>query len=205
VESDEGQWQALRTRNHDWLAPWNSSDPMGGSPLTFSEWVRSLDEDGHKGAAAVFAMILNGKIVGEVSLGAISYGSLRTGIVGYWVDRDHAGQGLTPLAVALLADWAFFAQRGPHLHRLEVALLPINSNSRRVVEKLGFTREGIRRHYMHVAGKWQDHETWSLLAEDVVGTVESRLVQVPRGASREDASREMTNENSTDSGHVSEF
>jgi hypothetical protein len=58
---------------------------------------------------------------------------------------------------------------------------------------------------MHVAGKWQDHETWSLLAEDVVGTVESRLVQVPRGASREGVSPDVTNENSADSGHVSEF
>jgi ribosomal-protein-alanine N-acetyltransferase len=56
-----------------------------------------------------------------------------------------------------------------------VALLPVNANSRRVVEKVGFRPEGIKRHYMHVAGQWRDHETWALLAEDVVGTVEAQL------------------------------
>jgi ribosomal-protein-alanine N-acetyltransferase len=174
-ESDEPRWQKLRTQNHDWLEPWNASDPQSGVALTFAEWVRSIDEDAHAGKAVVLAMVDNGEIVGEVSLGAIAYGSLRSGIVGYWISQDHAGRGLTPLAVALLADWAFFSQQGPHLHRLEVALLPVNANSRRVVEKVGFIPEGLKRHYMHVAGQWRDHETWSLLAEDVVGTVESQL------------------------------
>lgn len=176
AQDDEAEWQELQKRNREWLAPWNASDPESNVPLSFAEWVRVLDEEGRQGSSVVLAMVENGRIVGEVSLGAIAYGSVRSAIVGYWVDRDHAGQGFTPLAVSLVADWAFYAQQGPHLHRLEVALLPVNSNSRRVVEKVGFTKEGIRRRYMHVAGQWRDHETWALLADDVPEGLEARLM-----------------------------
>lgn len=177
TESDEPAWQKLRLQNQQWLEPWNATDPQSGAAMSFYQWIHSLDSDAEEGNSVVLGMRYQGQLVGEISLGAIAYGSMRTGIVGYWIDRGHAGKGLTPLAVAVLADWAFFAEQGPHLHRLEIALLPENSNSRRVVEKVGFIYEGIRRRYMHVAGQWRDHETWSLIAEDVVGSVEARLMR----------------------------
>ena len=64
-----------------------------------------------------------------------------------WVDRDLAGRGIAPTALALAADHMF----GPMgLHRLEVAIRPENTKSLRVVEKLGFRFEGTRPAYMHV-------------------------------------------------------
>lgn len=172
---DEARWNELKSRNRDWLAQWTASDPVDSTPMTFTQWVAALDDDARSGASLSLAVTLRGQIVGEISLGALSYGSLRSGMVGYWIDKSHAGRGLIPLAVAILADWAFSATNGPHLHRIEIALLPVNGNSRRVVEKLGFVREGLRRRYMHVAGQWRDHEAWSLLADEVVGSVEDRL------------------------------
>lgn len=177
TEDDEGAWNSVRSRNREWLAPWGSSDPQNTVPLSYQEWVRSTRESAQEGEALVLGMVEAGRIVGEISLGAICYGSLRSGIVGYWVDQAYAGRGLAPLAVALLADWALFSQDGPHLHRLEIALLPVNGNSRRVAEKVGFAYEGIKHRYMHVAGQWQDHESWILLSEDVEGSVESRLAE----------------------------
>lgn len=176
TEADEEAWAVLRSRNRAWLAPWSASDPLNNFPMSYQEWVRACDDDAREGASVVFAMVKNGVIVGEISLGAICYGSLRSGIVGYWVDQRHAGEGLTPLAVAVLSDWAFFAQDGPHLHRLEVALLPSNSNSRRVAEKVGFSYEGMKSRYMHVAGQWQDHESWCLLSDEGTGSIESQLM-----------------------------
>lgn len=73
-EADEPRWQKLRTQNHDWLEPWNASDPQSGVALSFTEWVRSIDEDAHEGKAVVLAMVDGGEIVGEVSLGAVAYG-----------------------------------------------------------------------------------------------------------------------------------
>ena len=47
--------------------------------------------------------------------------------------------------------------------------------SRRVVEKLGFREEGLRRRYLHIAGQWADHLSFALTAEEVPEGLLSRL------------------------------
>ena len=178
-EDDQEDWNDVRWANRDWLMPWESGDPLGGRPLSFNEWVRRMRQDEQAGVGAVFLIEYQMQIVGQVSLGAISYGAMRTGMVGYWVSQRYAGHGFAPLAVAMLADWAFRDPSGPHLHRIEIAILPENHRSKRVAAKLGLTDEGLRRSYMYVNGEWRDHESYSLLAGDVPGSVTDRLV--PRG------------------------
>ena len=50
-----------------------------------------------------------------------------------------AGSGLIPEAVVVVLQFAFETLR---LHRIEVAIIPRNTASRRVVEKLGLRSEG---------------------------------------------------------------
>ncbi|WP_420838640.1 GNAT family N-acetyltransferase [Bifidobacterium amazonense] len=166
---DEDEWNTVRWCNRDWLAPWDSGDPMHGSPLTFAMWIQRQRQSEANGTGALFAIERNMRIVGQISLGAISYGAMRTGVVGYWVDQRQAGHGYAPLAVAMLADWAFYDPSGPRLHRLEIAILPENARSKRVAEKLDAHYEGVRPGYMYINGRWRDHETYSLLAEDADG------------------------------------
>ena len=83
---------------------------------------------------------------------------------GYWIDERVAGRGIVPTAVALATDYCF---SGLGLHRMEINIRPENAASLRVVEKLGFRDEGIRERYMHIDGKWCDHRTFALVAEDV--------------------------------------
>ncbi|WP_417852181.1 GNAT family N-acetyltransferase [Bifidobacterium moraviense] len=175
TEDDQQEWNDVRWGNRDWLAPWESGDPMSGRLLSFNEWVRRLRAGEEAGTGAVFLIEYQMRIVGQISIGAISYGSLRTGMIGYWVARDCAGRGFAPLAVAMLADWAFRDPTGPRLHRIEIAILPENERSRRVVAKLGLTYEGIRRRYMFIGGQWRDHETYSLLSTDQPGSLTARL------------------------------
>ena len=125
----------------------------------------------------VAAIEYDSALVGQISLGAISYGAMRTGVVGYWVDQNHAGLGIAPMAVALMADWAMFDVSGPRLHRFEIAILPENQRSRRVVEKLQAHREGVRPSYMYINGRWRDHLTYSLLAEDAPDGFANRLIR----------------------------
>src|SRR5262249_39231617 len=51
---------------------------------------------------------------------------------------------------------------------------PENHASRRVVEKLGFRDEGLRRRYLHIDGAWRDHLCYALTAEDVRGGLLAR-------------------------------
>ncbi len=164
--ADEAEWDEVRARNASWLDPWESNDPMRRRLVTFPQWIRMQRRDERAEAAIVFVIVFEGRIVGQISLGAVMLGAMRCGIVGYWIAHDYAGRGFTPLAVAMLADWALHDPDGPNLHRIEIDILPENERSRRVVQKVGAKYEGVRRKYMFINGKWRDHESYSLLAED---------------------------------------
>ena len=50
---------------------------------------------------------------------------------------------------------------------MEINIRPENAASLRVVEKLGFRDEGVRKQYMHINGEWADHRTFALLSTEV--------------------------------------
>src|SRR5690606_25302271 len=112
---------------------------------------------------------------GQLNVSGISYGSLASASIGYWVSERFAGKGLTPTAVALATDYCFF-ELG--LHRMEICIRPENQASLRVVEKLGFRYEGLRRSYTHIAGAWRDHFCFALVVEEVSTGVLQRCVVV---------------------------
>ena len=47
---------------------------------------------------------------------------------------------------------------------MQAEILPHNHASRRVLEHHGFQRYGLAPQYLRIAGRWQDHELWQLLA-----------------------------------------
>lgn len=53
-----------------------------------------------------------------------------------------------------------------HLHRLQIAIIPRNAASRRVVEKLGLREEGIALRYLEINGTWEDHVRYALTREE---------------------------------------
>ena len=52
------------------------------------------------------------------------------------------------------------------LHRIEVAIRPENSNSLRVVEKLGFREIGYAPKFLHIDGAWRDHRIYAITREE---------------------------------------
>ena len=39
---DEEEWNEVRWRNDAWLHPWESGDPMHGSPMTYNQWMQQM-------------------------------------------------------------------------------------------------------------------------------------------------------------------
>ena len=76
-------------------------------------------------------------------------GPFQSAYVGYWIDEAKAGHGYTPEAVVVLARFCFEDLR---LHRIQIAIIPRNRASRRVVEKLGIREEGIAVRYLEING-----------------------------------------------------
>ena len=126
--------------------------------------IRSLQQNARVGSGLPFVIEYDGELAGQLNVSSIAYGSLSSATIGYWVSERFAGKGLTPTAVALATDHCFF---GVGLHRMEICIRPENEPSLRVVEKLGFRYEGLRRRYIHINGDWRDHFCFALVVEEL--------------------------------------
>jgi ribosomal-protein-alanine N-acetyltransferase len=171
---DARTWARLRTDNAAWLGPWEATRPREAGPAATSYvgMIGSLLRRARQGQTMPFAVTWDDEVVGMLTVNGITWGSARWASLGYWVSRTHAGRGVTPTAVALVADHLLGTVG---LHRLEISIRPENEASLRVVEKLGFTEVGVAKGYLHIAGHWRDHRVFQILAEDVPEGLVARL------------------------------
>jgi ribosomal-protein-alanine N-acetyltransferase len=90
-------------------------------------------------------------------------GPFQSAYVGYWIDEAHAGKGYMPESVVVVCRFGFDDLR---LHRLQIAIIPRNRASRRVVEKLHIREEGVALRYLEINGVWEDHVRYAITAEE---------------------------------------
>jgi ribosomal-protein-alanine N-acetyltransferase len=166
--------------NRGWLQQWEATNPHG--PLSFDvrSSIRALQTNARSGLGLPFAMDYKGEFAGQLNVSSISYGSLGCATIGYWVSERFAGKNVTPTAVALATDHCFF---GLGLHRMEICIRPENIPSLRVVQKLGFRYEGLRRRYIHINGDWRDHFCFALTVDELPQGV---LLRWQNGEAREE-------------------
>jgi [ribosomal protein S5]-alanine N-acetyltransferase len=165
AHADARAWKAARKENAEWLRPWDATVPPGGAarPTTFRALVRRVERIARSGECMPFAIEVGGRFAGQVTVNNIVRGSAQFACVGYWLDRAFAGRGVMPLAVALVIDHCFGAAG---LHRIEIAIRPENSNSLRVVEKLGIHEIGYAPRFLHIDGDWRDHRLYAITVEE---------------------------------------
>ena len=150
--------------NRTWLRPWEATSPQAPMSWDTKGSIRSLLQSARAGTGLPFVIETDGRFAGQLNISGMTYGSLASASLGYWVSERFAGRGLTPTAVALATDHVFFTVG---LHRMEICIRPENGPSLRVVEKLGFRYEGLRRRYIHINNDWRDHFCFALTVEEV--------------------------------------
>jgi ribosomal-protein-alanine N-acetyltransferase len=164
--ADYTTWAELRAESRAFLTPWEPTWPA--DDLTRSAFRRRIrryqDEirDDHAYPFFIFRQA-DQILLGGITLSNVTRGMTQTATLGYWMGERYANRGCMTRAVKALAPFAFGALR---LHRLEAACLPHNLASMRLLEKLGFQREGLARGLVCIAGRWQDHIVYALLADD---------------------------------------
>jgi [ribosomal protein S5]-alanine N-acetyltransferase len=165
-QRDSIAWLEVRRRNESWLAPWEATPPSGpvDGGVSFRQMVRFLRSEARAGRMMPFVLAYDGRIAGQLTVGAITWGSLCSAHIGYWIDQRLAGRNIIPTAVAMATDHCF---RSAGLHRIEINIRPENAASLRVVEKLGFRDEGMRLDFLHIDGAWRDHRSFALTAPEV--------------------------------------
>ncbi len=158
-------------RNRSWLRQWESTAPQTFVSFDTKAGIRNLLAHAKVGSGLPFAIEYDGELVGQLNVSGIVYGSLSSAQLGYWVAERVAGKGVTPTAVALATDYCL---KSLGLHRMEICIRPENAASLRIVEKLGFRYEGLRRRYIHINGDWRDHFAFALTQEEIPAGVLSR-------------------------------
>ncbi len=104
------------------------------------------------------------RVIGSVALSNIVRGAFQSCHLGYRLDGTEQGKGYMTEAVKELTAYAF---QKLSLHRIEANIMPRNTASLKVTEKLGFYHEGLAQQYLRINGKWEDHIHMVLLNEDI--------------------------------------
>jgi ribosomal-protein-alanine N-acetyltransferase len=162
---DKKQWNQVRAENREWLDPWEATLPKipADSPAyedssvrpSFFQMVNLHRREARTGRSYSFLIWWNQNLVGQITMGGITYGAMRGAHIGYWIDKSFANRGFTTQAVKLVTEFGF-TELG--LHRIEINVRPENGASCRVAEKAGFEFEGFKKAYLHIDGAWRDHK-----------------------------------------------
>jgi ribosomal-protein-alanine N-acetyltransferase len=160
--------RALRS-NAEHLRPWSVAPTPGEDPSSLPSVSRAVVRNRRewKRGQAFVLMITpredEDRILGRIALGGVLLGAFQNAYMGYWIDAGRQGQGLMTEAVRATTTFAF---RAAGLHRLQAAVMPRNIGSQRVLEKLGYRREGLAQRYLCIAGAWEDHVIFAVTAEE---------------------------------------
>jgi [ribosomal protein S5]-alanine N-acetyltransferase len=180
---DAGQWSRIRSADRAYLEPWEPSADLDWAVRhSISAWpsvCSGLRAEARRGRMLPYVIEVDGRFAGQLTIGNVTHGALRSAWIGYWVHSELTGQGVATAALALGLDHSF----GPvMLHRVEATVRPENAASRKVLAKAGFREEGLLRNYLDVDGAWRDHLLVALTVEEVAGSVAAALVRTGRAS-----------------------
>lgn len=165
---DFDQWREVRRRCNDWLVRWEprrdpSQPDTVESRQAFGARCSVRTREIQLGTGYGFGIFVDGAFAGEVNVNSIHRGAHQSAYVGYWVDERLAGRGYMPESVVVVLRFCFEVL---DLHRVQISIIPRNTSSRRVAEKLGLRDEGVAVRYLEINGVWEDHVRYAITAEE---------------------------------------
>jgi len=178
---DGVQWSRIRLSDRAHLEPWEPVAEVDWEVRhAVSSWpsmCSGLRAEARRGRMLPYAIELDGEFCGQLTIGNVTHGALRSAWIGYWVAKAVNRGGVATAALALGLDHGF----GPvMLHRIEATVRPENVASRAVLAKTGFREEGLLKRYLEVDGAWRDHLLVALTVEEMTGSATSALVHAGR-------------------------
>ena len=108
-----------------------------------------------------FAIVLGSKVIGGLHLDIQENKEIAA--LGYGLSRTHWGKGIVPEAAKAVIDWAF-EEYG--LAKVYATADLRNTQSQRVMEKVGMTREGVLRSHRKGRGERVDEVYYGILRKE---------------------------------------
>ncbi|SEO60985.1 ribosomal-protein-alanine N-acetyltransferase [Luteibacter sp. UNC138MFCol5.1] len=158
LDTDEAPLlQRYRVENRDHLRPW---EPLRTESHYSLECCRLAIEAGLEAARAdrgyPFAVLTpdGSEMIASFTFANVVRGVFQACHLGYGIAARHEGKGLMFEALDAGVRYAF----GPlDFHRVMANHMPRNERSGRLLERLGFEREGYAKRYLKIDGLWEDH------------------------------------------------
>jgi len=152
--------------NREHLGPWEPA--RGDAYFTQRYWESTLaihaqrERQGHRAAWLIFDRRLPGSVAGRCALDPISRGPFQSATLGCSLAANVVGKGLMHEALTALIGAAFGAL---DLRRIEANVRPENERSLRMLDRLGFVREGFSEQFLEIGGEWCDHVRTALVRD----------------------------------------
>jgi len=156
---------AYVSENREHLEPWDPSHPPEYYTLPY--WENALHRAVKRfesGDAVSFVLLdrlsPSGPVLGRCDFLNIVRGAFQACYLGYSLDHRAEGKGFMFEALQAAVRFMFDDLK---LHRIMANYIPGNERSARLLERLGFQKEGYARDYLHLNGAWRDHVLNSLI------------------------------------------
>jgi ribosomal-protein-alanine N-acetyltransferase len=171
VEPDRAAFLAMFAASADHLAPWMPTlAELGGSPDAYfdRQLARAALEWRAGTGCRLVAFLPSGEVVGTFNLNNIVRGVFQNADAGWNVSASHLRKGFATECVHALLSFAFTPESrgGLGLHRVQAGIIPRNTASLGVANKLGLRHEGLALRYLRINGVWEDHALFATTAEE---------------------------------------
>ena len=152
----------------NYLADPDVVKPMGLDPFQTEkdvwdeiDWYQSIVEEG-TGIRWGITLKESGKVIGSCGFLNMKPKNRRAEI-GYELSKDYWGKGIASEALKAVVKYGYHHFQ---LERIEALIEPDNVPSQKLVEKQGFIKEGLLRHYEFTRGKFDDLYMYAIIKED---------------------------------------
>lgn len=165
----------LKLRNREAFKPFDPPYPDGHFTLRAQQdIIREFERTQRLGTSYGFGIFLkkDHELLGRVAIRNVERGAAMSGTLGFFLDAGHQSQGYMTEACKAIVNYAI---KQIALHRVEAAVMPHNTASRRVFEKLGFRVEGLARSYLYIDGAWRDHLIYAVTKEDWITNSQPKM------------------------------
>ena len=109
-----------------------------------------------------FVIDVDGQAVGVIGFEIREDVYRKTALFGYWISETLWGRGIMPQAIKLITTYAF---ENLDLVRIQAGVLSNNPRSMRVLEKAGFTMEGVLKNNIIKNGIMLDEHIYAALKQ----------------------------------------
>lgn len=142
---------------------WNNLDYYGDYEPIMEQMTKAEAEKRLADSSKTAYFIIqkkDGTSIGLIACFGQSSGSIT---VGYAIKPSEHGKGYGTEALQLMVDYLFLAK---DVYRVQANTDPENKSSQRILENVGFRKEGVSRKSSFVRGKWRDECHYGILREE---------------------------------------